>query len=103
LSGRTPREAVRNFLTPLKAVVGCVTSEGFVVRGIRAVGEWQTADFQDGFAILTRRDGQTLSLEIYHRFVVRETHGERGPWTTRTVEYVYEVYDERSDLIAAWH
>jgi hypothetical protein len=29
--------------------------------------------------------------------------GQRGPWTTTTTEYIYEVSDERDDLIAAWH
>jgi hypothetical protein len=103
LSGRTPQEAVRNFLAPLKAVVGCVTSEGFVTRGPRVAGEQQTAHFQDGFAILSRRNGQTLSLELYHRYIVREAGGDRGPWTASTVEYVYEVSDDGGDPIAAWH
>ena len=103
MSGRTPREAVRNFLAPLKAVVGCVTSEGFVVRGTRAAGERQTAHFQDGFAILSRRSGHTLSLELYHRYVIREAGGDRGLWTTSTIEYVYEVRDANGELIAAWH
>jgi hypothetical protein len=103
LSGRTPQAAVRNFLAPLKAVVSCITSEGFVIRGSRAAGERQTAHFQDGFAILTRRQGQTLSLELYHRYIIREAEGERGPWTASTVEYVYELGDQSGDLIAAWH
>jgi hypothetical protein len=103
LSGRTPHEAVHTFLTPLKAVVGCITSEGFVVRGTRAAGERQTAHFQDGFAILNLRTGQTLSLELYHRYIVSEVEGDRGPWTASTVEYVYELGDQGGDLIAAWH
>jgi hypothetical protein len=103
LSGRTAQEAARNFLTPLKAAVGCVTREGFVARGTRVAGQQQTAHFRDGFAILNRRHGQPVSLELYHRYVVHEVEGNRGPWNASTVEYVYEISDERDDLIAAWH
>ena len=66
-------------------------------------GERRTAHFQAGFAILERRDGQTLGLELYHRYVIREAEGERGPWTASTAEYVYELKDQRDDKIAAWH
>jgi hypothetical protein len=90
-------------MAPLRAVVGCVTSEGFVARGPRVAGERQTAHFQDGFAVLSRRNGHTLSLELYHRYIVRAAEGDRGPWTASTVEYVYEVGDERGEPIAAWH
>jgi hypothetical protein len=103
LSGRTPQQAVRNFLAPLKAVVGCVTDEGFVARGPRVAGEQQTAHFQDGFAVVGRRNGQALSLELYHRYIVREAEGDRGPWTASTVEYVYELSDQGGDPIATWH
>jgi hypothetical protein len=84
-------------------VVGCVTSEGLVVRGPGIPGEQQTAHFQDGFAILNRQNGDTLSLEVYHRFVVRQAVGQRARWTASTVEYVYEVSDQAGDLLAAWH
>ena len=103
MSGRTPQEAVRNFLTPLRAVIGCITSDGFVIRGPRTAGQQQTAHFQAGYAILDRRNGQALSLELYHRYVVREAEGDRGPWTVSTSEYIYEVSDESDELIATWH
>ena len=74
-----------------------------MARGTRAADEQQTAHLQDGFAILSRRNGQTLSLELYHRYVIREAEGDRGPWTASTVEYVYEVSDESGELIATWH
>jgi hypothetical protein len=84
-------------------VAGCVTNEGLVVRGLSSPGERQTAHFQDGFAILHRQSGDTLSFEVYHRFVVRPAAGQRSRWTTSTVEYVYEVSDQAGDLLAAWH
>jgi len=103
LSGRTPHEAVRSFLAPLKAVLGCITSEGFVARGPRAAGIQQVAQFQNGFAILIRGTGQTLSFELYHRYVVRQVEGGRGPWTASTAEYIYDVRNHHRNRIAAWH
>jgi hypothetical protein len=59
--------------------------------------------FQDEFAILDRRNGQALNLEIRHRFVVRRPEGSHGLWTASTTEYIYRVSDERDDVLAAWH
>jgi hypothetical protein len=103
LSGRSPREAADNCLAPLKAVIGCITAEGFVSRYSRREAEQWTAAFQDDFAILARRNGQALKLELHHRFDVVRDRTERGPWVGRTAEYIYELTDERDDLIAAWH
>lgn len=103
MPGRTPWEAIEAFLEPLKAVLGCVTDEGFVAWRVQAIGEEQTARFQDNFAILERRNGSALKLDVRHRFVVRQIDGPRGPWTASTTEYIYEIADERDDPIAAWH
>jgi hypothetical protein len=103
LAGRTPQEAVRNFLEPLKAVVGCITDEGLVARQTRCADERQTAAFRAGFAILHRKDGQTLTLELYHRYVVREAQGRRGPWSVSTVEWIYQVGDQSDEPIAEFH
>jgi hypothetical protein len=83
--------------------VNCVTDQGLTSRHPRQHEQWRSAYFQDGFAILNRRAGNGLRLEIRHRFTVERTDGSREPWRVSTAEYVYEVADERDDLIAAWH
>jgi hypothetical protein len=103
LAGRNAREAVANFLEPLKAVIGCITSEGFVTRSPQRTGDEQVAHFQDGFAILDRQSGQTLKLELVHRYIVAEVEGERGPWAVRSTEYIYDIADEADEPIAAFH
>jgi hypothetical protein len=103
LAGRTPCEAVANFLAPLKAIIGCITAEGFVTRYSQRGLARETAAFQDGIAILDRRNGQTLKLELVHRYAVVEAERERGPWSVSTTEYIYEVADERDDPIATFH
>jgi hypothetical protein len=62
-----------------------------------------SAQLQDEFAVLERRNGQALKLELYHRFVVRRIDGGRGLWTASTAEYIYRVSDARDDLLATWH
>jgi hypothetical protein len=103
LAGRTPEEAVRNVLAPLAAVVNCVTDQGFVSRRPRTDDQWRTAYFQGGFAILDRRNGNALKLDIARRHTVSEAEGERGPWTVGTTEYIYEVTDESDEPIATFH
>jgi hypothetical protein len=103
LSGRSPQEAALNAPESFKAILGCITSEGFVSRYERSRHDMRMADFQDKFAILDRRNGQTLKLELYQRYAVVNAEGDRGPWTTTTTEYIYEVFDQTDDLIAAWH
>jgi hypothetical protein len=80
-----------------------VTDEGFVARQPRRPELPRTAEFQDGFAIVDRRDGQALKLELRHRFVVRRLEGPHGLWTASTAQYAYRVSDERDDLLAEWH
>jgi len=89
-------------VAPLRAVVGCITAEGFVTR-YSQIASQQTASFQDGFAILMRRTGDALKLELYHRYAVTRSESRRGPWTASTAEYIYEVSDQTDDLIAAFH
>ena len=103
MAGRTPEEAVRSFLAPLAAVVNCVTAQGFVTRRPRQNERWRTAYFQDNFAILDRRTGQALKLELRHRYVIAVSEGERGPWTVSTAEYIYEIADKSDEPIAAFH
>ncbi len=62
-----------------------------------------TAAFQDEFAIVTRRNGQSLKLEFVHGYRLTQVQGERGLWTASTLEYIYEVADERDEPIAAFH
>lgn len=65
--------------------------------------EPQPANFQGGFAVLSRKNGETLKLDLVHRYTVAEVEGERGPWTVSTAEYIYEVSDQSDELIATFH
>lgn len=90
-------------MAPLTAVIGCVTDEGVIARHPRQPEQARTARFQSGFAILDRRNGQALKLELRHRFVIQRSEANRGLWTASTYEYAYRISDERDDLLAEWH
>jgi hypothetical protein len=103
LSARTPQEAIHELLEHFKVVVGCITEEGFVSRCGRHLRDDLTANFQDYFTILDRRNDEPLKLEVRHRYTVLQVEGDRGLWSTHTTEYIYEVSAESDGLIAAWH
>jgi hypothetical protein len=84
-------------------VVRCITDEGLVARQPHRREQAWAARFQDGFAIVNRRGGRALKLEIRHPFAVRQLDGSRSLWTATSTEYVYRVSDARDDLLAAWH
>ena len=71
--------------------MGCVTEEGFVSRYGRQLRDDLTANFQNYFTILDRRNGQPLMLEVRHRYTVSQAEGDRGLWSTHTTEYIYEA------------
>jgi hypothetical protein len=104
LAGRTPREAVQNFLEPLQEVVSCVTDEGFVAREFNPSGGPYAAAFQGGFAILDREHGlPPVKLELIHQYRVVEGEGDLGRWKVSTAEWIYEVADQGDALIVAFH
>jgi hypothetical protein len=103
LAGRTPREAVDDFLEPLRQIVGCVTDEGFVAR-IRREGGPYPARFQDGFAILGRTGSrQPFRLTLTHSYNVLPPSGEQRLWTVGTAGWIYDLADSRDELISAFH
>jgi len=91
LAAKSPQEAVEAFLTPFKAVVGCITDGGFVARISRPGGPYP-ATFQSGFAELARSGGRPpIQLKLTHTYVPRKEvwriildNHERQFWETRT-------------------
>jgi len=104
LAGRTPRDAVQEFLEPLREVAGCITAEGFVARGFDPAGGPYVATFQSGVAVLDRRRGlPPVKLMLFHRYRLLESVGDRNPWRTSTTEWIYDIADQNDALIVAFH
>jgi hypothetical protein len=103
LAAKSPQEAVEAFLTPFKAVVGCITGGGFVAR-IRRPGGPYPATFQSGFAELARSGGRPpIQLTLTHTYYVVPEQGQRGPWRVTTAGWIYKITDAEGELIFAFH
>lgn len=88
MAGKTPPEAVHNFLEPLQLALSCVSQEVLTVRG----GYYPSATphaltLGNSPAILGR--DRRLALKVVQHYRIIEHEGARGPWKVRTVAYNY--------------
>jgi hypothetical protein len=106
VAGRTPTEAVHNYLTPLQEAVSCVCT------GVLSVGGGYHPR-PDPHALLLNRDTpvrlQTtpplwLSIAQHYR-IIQVEDASAEPWKVETAAYRYELLeaDEREILIFHWH
>lgn len=105
MAGRTPQEAVHNFLEPLRKAVSCVTPAVLGVSG----GYFPSATphvltLAQGDPVRLRADPPVLLSVIRHYRVV-EHEGSRGPWKVSTAAYYYTLsdVDEREIITYHWH
>lgn len=90
MAGKTPPEAVHNFLEPLQLALSCVSQEVLTVRG----GYYPSATphaltLGNSPAILGR--DRRFALKVVQHYRVIEYEDARGPWKVRTVAYYYTV------------
>lgn len=103
MPGDTPKEAVEQFLQPLRRVLACVTSGFLNVRGGYYPSETpHTAFIGQGLPVPLAGLGR-LKLRFAHQYRVVETPGERGPWKVRTAGYYYSLDDADDHEIIAYH
>jgi hypothetical protein len=90
MAGRTPAEAVNNFLTPLQRALSCVTRAVLSVRGGHRVSTTPNILlFQDNPVLLG--DDKRFALKLIQHYRVVEDEAPRGPWKVSTVAYYYTV------------
>jgi len=98
MAGKTPREAVTNFLVPLQYALSCITRDVLSVRGGYNVSpQPHSLLFQNNPVILGQDKRYTLKL-IQQYYIVKGEN-ERGPWKVSTAAYYYTV--ETPDTHAA--
>src|SRR6266852_148004 len=91
MAGKTPAEAVNNFLTPLRRALSCVTREVLSVRGGYHVAALPRALlFQNNQVVLGHDRRFALRLIQQYRIVEDEVP-QRGPWKVSTVAYYYTL------------
>ncbi len=105
MAGRTPAEAVHNFVDPLQKAFSCVTDAVLTVRGGCDVGRLHAVSIgtEPGHAKL--RGPRPLILEIVHHYRVVEDDTIRGPYKVSTSGYVYELKIPEGPRVVAyrWH
>jgi hypothetical protein len=103
LPGRNPREAVENFLDPLRDALACVANDKITTssggRGQPGRVHWWSINGREGVEL-----SRTFRLKAQMHYEIIED-AENGPWRVTTRGYLYGV--ERADgreLVGAhWH
>ena len=103
MAGRTPPEAVQNFVDPLQEALGCIT------RAPVRAGGYGPPDVLHDIILGTGdpvplRGGSGLSLTVRMRYRIVRAEGERGPWkvSTAAYEYTFTGVDGREVLAYHW-
>ena len=105
MAGRTPAEAVQNFLGPLQQAISCVTKTVLNVSGgysPREDGEPHTLVLGDGSPDRLGSNPPLFLTVALHYHIV-EASGKRGPWKVSIAAYWYSLDDEQGQEILAFH
>jgi hypothetical protein len=105
MAGRTPREAVHGFLTPLQQAMSCVTDVILLVSGGYYPSQSPHAlTLSENPAPLGRNRRIALNLIQQYR-VIPTDNQERGAWKVQTVGYFYTLLEPTPphDEIVAYH
>jgi hypothetical protein len=90
MAGRTPAEAVNNFLAPLQRALSCVTREVLSVGGGYYVSDRPHVLLFQNNPVRLGHDRRFMLKLIQHYRVVQGEE-ERGPWKVSTVAYYYTL------------
>jgi hypothetical protein len=90
MAGKTPPEAVHNFLTPLQRALSCVSQEILTVRGGYHPSASPHALTLGNSPAMLGGD-RRFALKVIQHYRIIEHEGARGPWKVRTVAYYYTV------------
>ena len=102
MAGKTPRQAVENFLAPIRQAVSCIT-HSFVISGFdpdNSRPQVLTINNGDPVKLIST---PTFYLTVQMQYRVVEAKGERGPWKVTTAGYNYSVQDRLEKELFAYH
>lgn len=104
MAGKTPRDAVQNYLAPLQRAISCVSpaviQHGGQVYDVHA-GPYALLVGEAGKCKLKRDPPLTLDLRMQYRIV--EASGDRGPFKVTTTAYMYIVDDHHGHEVFSYH
>jgi hypothetical protein len=95
MAGKTPAEAVHNFLAPLQRVLACVTDNvlsdggGYHASPVKHPEHIYALTLYNSPALLGR--DKRFALDLIQQYQVISGEGQRGPWKVSTVAYYYTI------------
>ena len=104
MAGKTPRQAVENFLGPLQQARSCVTRSVLVASpgGYDHIAGLHAVTFGDGGP--ARLQGNTnLWLVVRQHYRIVEAPGPGGPWKVSTAGYLYSLRDSEDRDVISYH
>jgi hypothetical protein len=103
VAGRTPREAVRNFVDTLQRALACVTPTVVDVGGgYYPAEEPHRLTLRAGEPVRLRGVAR-ISLSVRMRYRIVEAPGPGGPWNVNIVAYQHALWDRDGREIVAYH
>lgn len=103
MPGATPKEAVEEFLQPLRRVVSCITARVLNVRGgYHPSTKPHTVFVGDGLPVPLAGPG-LLKLRFAHHYRIIQAPDERGPWKVGTAAYFYSLDDASDQEVISYH
>ena len=101
MAGRTPHQAVRNFIDPLNKAVSCIT-QNIVVASGSDPNNPQAVSVNKGKP--SKLKGEfNLFLAVMMRYQITKISGISGPWKVSTRAYYYGINNHRGEEILAYH
>jgi len=104
LAGKTPKQAVENFLAPIRRALSCIT-RSFVISGFDPnSSKPHVLTINNGDAVKLNST-PILYVTVQMQYRVVEAKGDRGPWKVTTAAYNYSIQDRLEKEIIAyyWH
>ena len=103
MSGRTPADAVHNFLDPVRDALSCIVVPALQVGGGYHQSPEPHVMLLAGGEPVPLKGPRKLALTVHHHYRVVEAEGELGPFKVRSAAYIYAVDDASGDEVVSYH
>ena len=105
MAGKSPAEAVNNFLDPLQKAIDCLTRAQLTVKGGYYPTTVDPHALTLGDGLPQKLSGETDLYLVVKQFyyVIRVEDPDAGPWKVSTAEYNYNLRDSENRVVIAYH
>ena len=105
MAGRTPQQAVKAFLEPIRLALSCVTAAQVSRTGDTADTEHVLLLAEGQRVTLPCTQGGPLAIRVTQHYRVVRAEGRGGPWKVKITAYYYTLEDGNGAEILSyqWH